>query len=408
MPKENEAASQAGLKFFQQQKNLAYHIAYSFTQEEGRAEEVVRQVMNILHECGVLDGDWTKEEKKALLVLVTRHRALVAARSNRPNVQAERNQDVPIPSLMGDAEVSVFGEQIARIPERDRIVLQLSVLFSLPDERISSLLRMKRSAVISRRTRALAFIGEQNDLSPQQRKELPQHPSFVTALHLWLKSHINSVEAVSHLDTHIFAPAIEEQIVNDLQGNVLYHRAINKISRLSESQNRILLLVGALMIGVIILLVLMQLLGQPGGKRRFEIEESLLSSDETSSKTSEEVTEIRQVKRTRAAYYKDRILFLDEKSGILYEAKLGSPVRALIDLSEAITKTYGIEHIGYRDDRIYLAFVDGQGGHVAGNPPQLTMEEYWAEVWFAGQEKNPATSSIVVDGIEYQLESGEA
>ena len=94
--------------------------------------------MNILHECGVLDGDWTKEEKKALLVLVTRHRALVAARSNRPNVQAERNQDVPIPSLMGDAEVSVFGEQIARIPERDRIVLQLSILFSLPDERISS------------------------------------------------------------------------------------------------------------------------------------------------------------------------------------------------------------------------------------------------------------------------------
>lgn len=408
MPMENEAASQAGLKFFQQHKNLAYHIAYSFTQDEGRAEEVVRQVMNILHECGVLDGDWTREEKKALLVLVTRHRALVAARANRTQTPAARNTEVTIPSLMGDAEVSVFGEQIARIPERDRIVLQLSVLFSLPDERISALLRMKRSSVISRRTRAMAFIGEQNNLSPQQIKELPQYPSFVTALHLWLKSHINSVEAVSNLDVHIFAPEMEEQILNDLQGNVLYHRAVSKISHLSESQNRILLLVGALMIGVIIIFVLLQLLGHPDGNRRFEIEESILSSEEASSASSEEVKEIRQVKRAHAAYYKDRILFLDEKSGILYEAKLGSPVRALLNLSEAITETYGIEHIGYRDERIYLAFVDGQGGHVDGNPPQLTMEEYWAEVWFSGQEKNPATTSIVVDGIEYQLQSGEA
>lgn len=406
MPNEKEMTSQVSVKFFQQQKNLAYHIAYSLTHEDSRAEEVVREVMGILHECGVMDGEWTKEEKKAILALVTRHRALVAARANRSQQPMERHDDVAIPSLVGDAEVSVFGEQIARIPERDRIVLQLSILFSLSDEHIASLLRMKRSAVISRRTRALAFIGAENNLSSTQQQELSQFPSFVTALHLLLKSYINSVEAVSHLDTHIFAPEREEQILNDLQENILYHRAMNKVSRLRESQNRILLLVGAIMIAVILVFVVLQALGHSGEHRRFEIEESTLSSEQTSS-SAEDVTEIRQVKRAHAAYYKDRILFLDEKSGILYEAKLGSPVRALLNLRDALTEAYGIEHIGYQDGRIYLAFVDGRGGHVDGNPPTLTMEEYWVESWFSQQEKAPAASKILVDGIEYQLQQGE-
>lgn len=403
MTTENEGQKQDGVKFYHQYKNMAYHIAFSFTHEEKSAEQVVAEVMGIFQECGIFESELSREERKGLLVLVTRHRALVASRALRNNGESCHDVHIPMPSLIGDAEVSVYGEQIARIPERDRIVLQLSLLFALSDDRISHLLRMKRNAVNARRTRALAFIADQNSLSDEARASLLENSSFRTALHLWLKSHINSVEAVSHMDTHVFAPETEECILSALQGRPVYKRAINGIARLGESQNRILYLVAALVLCVILILTFMRFFGGRG-HQKFEIQNSEISSDASEASSEEIVTEIRQVKRAHAAFYKDRILFLDEKNGVLYEAKIGADVRPVINLKEAITNAYGIEHIGYQDGRIYLAFVNGKGGHISGNPIQLTMEQYWAKAWFKNQDDQPATSQVRVDGVEYQFQ----
>ena len=55
MTTENEGQKQDGVKFYHQYKNMAYHIAFSFTHEEKSAEQVVEQVMGIFQKCHILE-----------------------------------------------------------------------------------------------------------------------------------------------------------------------------------------------------------------------------------------------------------------------------------------------------------------------------------------------------------------
>lgn len=395
-------------QFFALHKNLAYQIAYTYTQDEESAESVVEQAMRQMRISGFLDApELSREDRRGLLMLITRHRALVAARESRNGASAPREVEGPKPTMAGDAEVSIFGEIISKIPTRDRIVLIMAAVYRLSDSTIARALRLKSAAVTRRRLRSLQFIADQWGHHQDNPEALLEESSLLTALTLWLKGRINSAEAMSNMDPHAYSPETEERIVKAMADpqRELSFRA------LEESGNRIPLMAGLLVLVVVLGIVIAQAFRTNDRPSVVALDSDLVSGEVQSgleSEVSEEaVTETRTIPLAHVAALPDAIVFYDAQEGKVYRAQNEQDAEEILDIAQTVQESYGLQHIGEAEGVIYLAFIDGRGGRIDGAPAQLTVEPYWQESWFEDNRAVNETTHVRRGSIAYVFKNVE-
>ena len=85
----------------------------------------------------------------------------------------------------------------------------------------------------------------------------------------------------------------------------------------------------------------------------------------------------------------------------MYRVEKDHPASGLINLRKNLEETGGVEHVGEQDGKIYLAFMDGRGGIISGQPAKISLEDYWQEDWFTNQKADPTVPSVVINSVEY-------
>lgn len=379
--------------FFHANKNIAYHIAYDYTKDEPTAEAVVEDVMRTMRTAGFLEGTYSDDEQRGLLALITRHRALVAARARSGGVPPSDEASLPMPVLVGDADVSLFGEWINQVPTRDRIVLLLARIFDLSDAKIAKVLRLKPQSVTKRRSRCLQFMTDRMREARGDAERLEENPAFLTALALWLKSRMQSIEARAAIDPHVYSTTTEERMLA-LMSDPHRERAFRA---LHASGSRLPLLLGGFVLVVIIIFAIIKAIDTNHGLGKNGTTAIVSSETAPPAETEPVITETREIPPSHYAFYADRMVFFDGESGMLYRVKNGGTPEKLLDIGKAVDDGMGLQYIGDRDDTIYLAFIDGKGGRIEGQPAMLKLDQYWQSNWFANQLTSVPVQRVIVD-----------
>ncbi|MDD7592863.1 MAG: sigma-70 family RNA polymerase sigma factor [Peptoniphilaceae bacterium] len=391
-------------QFFALHKNLAYQIAFTYTQDEETAERVVEQAMRQMRLSGFLDSDLSREDKRGLLALITRHRALVAARENH-NAAAHREEALPKPTMVGDAEVSIYGELISKIPTRDRIVLIMVAVYGLSDATIARALQLKPAAVTKRRQRSLQFIAEQYD-GHKDPESLLEDASFLTALTLWLKGRINSIEAMSNMDPHAFSAETEERIIQAM-ADPRRERAFRAL----DNAGNISLFAGILVLVVVLAIVIAQAFKSNDRPNVVALDSSLVFGETQegleSMATEAPVEKTKRIPLAHVAVVPGAVVFYDADDGRVYRAPAGQEAQEVLDIGETVEQAYGLQHIGEVDGTIYLALIDGRGAHIEGSPAKLVIEPYWQESWFADGKEPDASTRVRRGGVAYTFGAEE-
>lgn len=381
-------------KFFNQNKNLSYHIAYSGLKDEDKAEAIVEEAMIRIRDLSLFDKEIGFKDKKAILVILTKYMTFSELIKQGNSSAGEKDSDFFL-NYDRSAEISAYIDLMEAMPIKDRLVLLLSLNYRMDDGQISHLLYIKKSSIENRRSRALSYMSAKLN---KKEDELLADYNLHKASHIWLEGKISSMEAVSNMDPHYFREDMEERVLSSMEKKPI---PILIYLKYFPGKYRILM---PILLAMALILTLMLAKEFKSDKDQAELKKAgggSLAEGIGKNESRQEIKETRYVTNENAAYYEDRILFIDATDNKLYNLNKDSSPNLITDLSALIDEHFGVQHIAYMNDAIYLALLDGKGAIITGNPANIKIERYWQTSWFDNQLDKSPLKRTVKDGIEY-------
>lgn len=378
-------------------KNFSYHIAFHFLRDEERAEKVVIETMTRLaHYEHLMPEGW--EGSKYFIGLLTCQIALVFLRKDRGRLDRSTYREL----FADPSDFHRTGNRIYDLEKavdclnfQDQIILAGKVCLHLSDENLGAVLHLRPSAVSRRVNQSLLILGKRVPRS-DRRPYQPEDPAIQQALFFKLKEKTNRIEALANLNKHSFSQSFERKAVQSIasgKSGSFFERLFDLFKNQKTS-------VYAIGISVFLLLVIAALLQTREPKdQKAELTNQPVKMEEEQPSLSK-----KDLPSSYYALYDTTTLIVDPDTLMVYEALQGGEVKRIYKLEEPVKANGKIMHIGKVDEMIYVAFANGKGGSIQGQPAEFTLTPYWESAWFRNQKKREEENQeIVVDKTAYRL-----
>lgn len=378
-------------------KNFSYHIAFHFLRDEERAEKVVIETMTRLaHYEHLMPEGW--EGSKYFIGLLTCQIALVFLRKDRGRLDRSTYRELfadPSDFRRTGNRIYDLEKAVDCLNFQDQIILAGKVCLHLSDENLGAVLHLRPSAVSRRVNQSLLILGKRVPRS-DRRPYQPEDPAIQQALFFKLKEKTNRIEALANLNKHSFSQYFERKAVQSIasgKSGSFFERLFDLFRNQKTS-------VYAIGISVFLLLVIAALLQTKEPKdQKAELTNQPVKMEEEQPSLSK-----KDLPSSYYALYDTSTLIVDPDTLMVYEAFQGGEVKRIYKLEEPVKANGKIMHIGKVDEMIYVAFANGKGGSIQGQPAEFTLTPYWESAWFRNQKKREEENQeIVVDKTAYRL-----
>lgn len=382
-------------EIFHLTKNISFHIARTRLQNSVDAEKVVQRslcdAMKLLEYVDLSD----RMQVKGLVAILTTQNANSRARKERADNRGEgTTRQIAQGDLLQDEDLYRLVHGIWQLTVRDRAALLLAGLYHMPLREIATLLHTMKNRVELRIQRGLHFLGEH---APSPKRLSVEEGLLPQALASWMEEYLNRLEAISNADPYLFTHDFERRTIHQM---ITGQGAVKEM--LEGRKSMILIFLGA-GLGLIFLLFLFSRIfsSQPPKKEEAESAISLPSSEPQEP----EFHALVSVPRAYSAPYQSTCLFIDPETYMLYEVPKGGEGKKMYDLSLMVKENGKPVHLGKVDDVIYIAFINGKGGKLSGNPIEFTKTPYWESAWFYNQQEKVDSEweGVVMNGVKYSF-----
>lgn len=399
---------------FHRYKNICYHAANLEVRDPELAEKLAQAAMRRMATLLPLAQSCDRLYQKALVVLTTQYMARQYMRKNRLALP-DQNRFLTKPSSLFvlDEVVDTYLQKIASLSQGDRlaVVLRYGYGFSLKD--ISQVMNCSHKSTAKRLDRADRFLflnespGARQKTSAKAKKnqtkeaQYGEGPELKEACRIYISSSLDTIEAIASIDSHDFSKAYESETVtlmlSDSQEQEKSKRTLKGF--LKEY--------GTLLLVVLLILLFTLLLAHFLTRSESKPDEEALSLTTSNREEAQEevILEDKVVERPYYACYAEDLVFMDPDTSMVYTVSQEGQVNAWGTVQKALDAGYGLQYIGYsREQRtVYLALLSGQGAEIKGNPPQLTITDYWYSNWFARKRETPEAikKGLVVNQVRY-------
>lgn len=388
-------------QIFNRSKNFSYHIAFTFLQDPKKSEKTVIDTMTRLaHYENLVPEGW--EEGKYFIGLLTSHLALVQLRKDRGRLDRSVYEDL----FTDSSDFSLTGNRIYDLEKavgtlnfQDQIILAFKVCFGLSDEDLGALLRLRPSAV-SRRVSQSLFVLNQRVPRRDQRPYYPEDPAIHQAFFFKLKERTNRIEALSNLNKHSFSQGFERRAMQSIASGKSGSFFDHFFGFFTNKRTSVYA------IGMSIFLLLLVIAALMGGKEPGSRKAELMNQTEKEEQAEKpQVMEKRSLPSGYYAIYDTTVLFVDPDSCKVYEVLQGGEVKELFNLKEPVKENGRIMHVGKADEIVYVAFANGKGGSIQGQPAEFNLTPYWEAAWFRGTKKlnEEDKREVIAGNITYQF-----
>lgn len=424
----NQEGKRERLPHHERLENLSYQAAFRHCHEEERAAETARTTLARLEKYSNRIAQMDPLDQKSLVCLVTTYHILSQNDLEEDLGQLDEKTIQNAGNLEADDLVYTYNAVLDKMGPKMRALFLLAVHFRLSDRQIAQFLDCDTdyiSRAIEEISESLSRLVKDEEVDPDLRRE-----SMQRACSFQLKSLVDRLEAVSSLNPRpLHEHRRVRQELRPSEGSAQETQPVDsdvasapRAPKTSESKKANDSLWGALqrgdffsrragyyLSGLLALLVLILLarftIFKPAPKEKKVASESVISLA-SQSESSEPITAEHPIPARYYSHYENLLLFVDPETGMVYECPRDGAVREVLNILPAMKDHAGIHHIGKVEEVIYLAFMDGKGAKISGQPAKLQIEPYWQKVWFEGQlEGLPQVQSpFVYNGISFQFQ----
>lgn len=396
-------------------KYLSFYRAYISTENVKLSEEIMEAslVMAAKHAEETLKMD--SFQLKAFIVVLTEYQLERFERQSRKDGQKGFTiKPFTVSQALGsNEEQNELGIRMQRLSLRDLAIVSLHTIHNMKFDEIAELFQTKIKLIIKRYRRANRSLNTDSE-SIEDRLESSDKMQPITSRLVFalMQQKIKQLDrATANNNQNLSAEAearVQEKMKNTSRGF-----SLAKIPR-----EAIFALIALVL--VLLIILISQILASPGLKEGEESSDSVTVSeslDESTIETSEEevsetvqtFTKTTAVPSNLYASYAKTTVFIDPDTQILYDLTEGESPEVVYDLAEVAETHWGIQHVGKIEDTIYLAFIDGTGGIISGDPYELEETRYWQSYWFENQSplKQELKAGIVIDEIQYQFDDSD-
>lgn len=431
-----------------QLKHLSYQAAFQQCHREDLAEETANHTLAQVNRHSSWFSKQTPLDQKGFIGLISTYYVLKDTKGEVKPEEAEEKEGESVEKAKPEDLILTYQTALREMPAKELSLFLLAVHFHLSDEVISKLVSQPAGQVsreIERISEDLSEKVQDDEVEARLRRS-----SMQKACAFQIKTLVDRLEAFAALNEHTFkaeengeeAPAQDEsaqkQAADQSRANrPVYapqsaHVGMNEMNKQphrgglspqdveqyaprnapkTKLSNKSAYYISGIL-AILVLLVLARFtIFKPNDSE--QASSSALSSGELTSESISEETpvanETRSIPGRYYGVYDNTILFVDPEDNTVYEYPKGGDVKKVLAIDELASEHAGIHHIGKVDDVIYLAFMDGKGAHISGDPAEATMEPYWQKDWFEGQiEGQPQLEEpLIYDGVAYQFEGKE-
>lgn len=389
-------ASGAGKKrlaadIYEQTKSICYYFAFDMLRDHEEALLAIRRTMvRMMRSYEIIHPENSGELKRAAAILC-RYVALDILHSKGREESLPEPQEDDGQESVSTGRIDIYRalDAIGRLPSRSRTVVLLNGVFRMTDPDIAEVLRMSMYAVGQRRTQGRRFLYQA--MNPRRQEgEKPSKEEWAAvndALALWLSQKIVWAEAIANVDPPELSEEFERETLRQMVADPSFFESF------AEGVRRNKLRAAAILVGIAALAVLIGLYGRGTPSEEGSVpamqrvkSQIALAAGYNPSASENSQTSLREVPASMYFVSGDTLVFIDPDTLLLYRLEKGVAPKELCNLAPAAKTHLGIERVGVHGKAIHLAFVDGTGAEVIGNPAEVSITPYWQTAWFEGSD----------------------